>query len=173
MLFNHVSRYQPMYDPAAVANYLIDLAERNGKPLTPMALQKLVYIAHGWHLAITGQPLLNERVEAWTWGPVIPSLYHQFKGFGSQPITQKAFWSRGFDFGPASLEDASEDTKEILNRVWEVYSKYTPIQLSNMTHQSNTPWHVTWNELQGRSVRHTQIEDDLIRSHFVELAKEK
>ena len=83
----------PLAEPCsskAVANYFLDIAERDGKTLNPMKLQKLVYIAHGWHLAIRRRPLIRESVEAWKYGPVIADLYHEFKKFGNMPITERA-----------------------------------------------------------------------------------
>ena len=47
-----------------------------------MKVQKLVYFAHGWHLGITKKPLINEQVEAWPYGAVIPSLYDYLKQWG-------------------------------------------------------------------------------------------
>ena len=54
--------------------------------VSPMKLQKLVYFAHGWHLAIHNRPLVNEQVEAWKFGPVFSDLYHQIKSFGNEKI---------------------------------------------------------------------------------------
>ena len=34
----------------AVANYFLEKAEQEGKPITPLQIQKLVYIAYGWYL---------------------------------------------------------------------------------------------------------------------------
>jgi uncharacterized phage-associated protein len=78
------------YDSKAVANYFLDCAQRSSKKLDPMQIQKLVYFAHGWRLAAIGAALIDEMVEAWRYGPVIPSLYHEFKSFGKNPITRKA-----------------------------------------------------------------------------------
>ena len=71
------------YDPKAIANYFLDLARAQEKALTPLKIQKLVYFANGWHLAIKGVPLINEQVEAWRFGPVIPSLYTHFERMGN------------------------------------------------------------------------------------------
>ena len=77
----------------SVANYLIDLAKKENKNLTQLGLMKRVYIAHGFSLAINKESLLDNRfdkVEAWKYGPVIPSVYHSFKQYKAGPITEKA-----------------------------------------------------------------------------------
>src|SRR5579875_2343089 len=85
------------YDARAVANYFLDLAAKEGRPLDPMGIQKLVYFAHGWNLAIFGSPLIRQRVEAWDYGPVIADLYQAFREFGPNPITSPA---KKFEFDP-------------------------------------------------------------------------
>src|SRR5215467_7486621 len=78
------------YPAKAVANEFLYLAKEERRPVTPMQLLKLVYFAHGWYLALTGERLIDERVEAWKYGPVVPSIYHEFKRFGNEPITEYA-----------------------------------------------------------------------------------
>ena len=48
---------------------------------TPMHMIKLVYLSHGWMLGLRERSLINEAVEAWRYGPVVPSVYHRFKSF--------------------------------------------------------------------------------------------
>ena len=163
------------YSAKAVANYFLDLSRRAGKTLDPMQTQKLVYYAHGWHLAITDAPLIDENVEVWRWGPVIPSLYHEFKGFGNGPISGHAHRAR-MEAGKLLLstprvEDTAEDdsivlVKAVLNRIWEVYGDFTGLQLSTMTHAPGTPWDETHKRTQGR--KGADIDDDLIKKHFTE-----
>jgi uncharacterized phage-associated protein len=74
------------HNPIAIANYFIELA----KFITPMKLQKLVYFAHGWCLALADKPLINEKIEAWQYGPVVSSLYREFKKYGNEGITSPA-----------------------------------------------------------------------------------
>jgi uncharacterized phage-associated protein len=161
------------YDSKAVANYFLDLAEQSGKKLDPMQVQKLVYFAHGWHLAANGTPLIDEMVEAWRYGPVIPSLYHEFKSFGKNPITRKASHLRvvndekwEYDFIEPTLGDGDEpsSTKRLLDLIWHAYGKLTGIQLSNLTHEPGSPWYVTWQRAEGR--KNVDIPDDLIRRYF-------
>jgi uncharacterized phage-associated protein len=161
------------YDSKAIANYFLDCAGRSGKKLDPMQVQKLVYFAHGWHLAACETPLIDEMVEAWRYGPVIPSLYHEFKRFGKNPITKKASHLRVIDEGrwefvfiEPSIGDEHETatTRRFLDLIWNVYGKLSGIQLSNLTHQPGSPWHTTWQQAQGR--KNVDIPDELIGTYF-------
>lgn len=171
------------YAAAAIANYFIDLSLRDGRPCTPMKLQKLVFFAHGWHLAITDSPLIDEQVEAWKFGPVIRSLYRAFRDSGNQPVTSNyrpletefdgadLKWHYG---APPSVDDDpanAEFTKKLLNKVWDVFGKYTAFQLSNMTHEPGTPWARVVQEYGGDPPKHTDIPPYMIRDYFAELGK--
>jgi len=54
--------------------YLVQLAHESGKTLTPMELLEIAYIARGWKLGTTGEPLTEDHAEAWQYGPVHRSL---------------------------------------------------------------------------------------------------
>lgn len=160
-----------LYSPKSIANYFIDLAKAKGEKLTPMKLQKLVYYAVGWFAGHTGKPLVDEAVEAWQYGPVFPSLYHEFKRFGSGVITSKAT-----ELDPEEFEIVAaatpEDTnvRKFLDNIWDSYSKYTGIALSEMTHAQGSPWDQTWSASQG--VRNVSIPFEQVRDHF-KLAADK
>ncbi len=72
----------------AVANAFLDLAKKSEEEITHMKLQKLIYIAHGFNLSNFDFPLIDEQVEAWRYGPVIRSVYDEFKSYGHDPITK-------------------------------------------------------------------------------------
>ena len=55
--------------------------------ITPMKMQKLLYFLQGWHLAITGEPVIEEKFSAWQYGPVEENLYHMLKKYRGMPIT--------------------------------------------------------------------------------------
>lgn len=146
----------------AVANYFLDKAAEEGRSLTPMQLIKLVYVAHGWHLAVFEKPLISEPVSAWRYGPVIQSLYHQLKQYGRGPITGRASTFEG----RTPILDASPESQALLDRVWQIYGRYTGSQLMNLTHTAGTPWWVTWEQNGGKSRPHARIDDALILDHF-------
>ena len=73
------------YKPKDIADYFL-LKGADDANMTPMKLIKLVYIAHGWSLGLYNKTLINEQPQAWKFGPVIPSLYDEFKEFGNKKI---------------------------------------------------------------------------------------
>jgi len=143
--------------PKHVADYMLYLANEDQRSLTPMQLQKLVYIAHGWFLGLHGRPLVNEDVEAWQYGPVIPSLYHDFKKYGSRVI----------EYCPADKPDGFDtDEERVMREVWKGYGSRTGISLSALTHEPGTPWAETVERLGQGAV----ISNDLIEDHYRRLA---
>lgn len=168
------------YDARAIANWMIDRAWSDGERLTPMKLQKLVYISHGWHLGLKQTLLIHDPVEAWKWGPVIRSLYREFRDFGAEPITSKVSVLDGgtLEEREISLNDYSEtqDTgwdKQLLERIWSQYGSYTPAQLSDMTHRPGTPWHTMFVRMGNQILPYTVIPTDIIQEHYVQLANGK
>lgn len=152
------------YTPQHVANYFLDKAEDEGRPLTPLKLIKLVYIAYGWVLALVGTRLYDEDIEAWKHGPVIPSLYHEFKHFGGGHITDDAVWY-DLDTGESvrpGIDKADKATRAILDKVWAAYKRFSGWALREKTHENGTPWDKTYDS----AVRGKVINDSLIKTHF-------
>jgi uncharacterized phage-associated protein len=140
----------------AVANYFVDLAKRDRKPITLLGLVKRVYIAHGFSLAIFHKSLLDPRfdkVEAWRYGPVIPCVYHSFKQFRANPITEKTDvmeWNDSdctLTFHAPELKDG--EAKKIVEMVWKRYSGMSDSQLVTLTHKKGSPWDVCY--IEGRN----------------------
>src|SRR5438270_11888590 len=109
-----------VYSAAAVANAFLKLAKRAGVPLTNMQLQKLVYIAHGWSLALLEKPLVYHGVNAWQWGPVIPPLYEALKKYGAGIVTEPIPTEEQVEPGSPEMS--------IIEGVWRGYGKLSAIQ---------------------------------------------
>ena len=155
------------YSPKAVANYFLERGFENGEPIDPMKLQKLVYYAHGWSLAINRVPLIDETVEAWPYGPVIPTVYHAFKIYGNRPIDSLAFEVRKGQMTYPRVPGWDAATQRVLDRVWEVYGGHSGIELSELSHLPGSPWDRTWQEAQKkRKRRGVDIPDERIEEHF-------
>lgn len=155
----------------AVANYFIELAQKENKPITQLGLIKRVYIAHGFSLAIFHKSLLDprfDRVEAWRYGPVIPSVYHSFKQFKANPITEKTIvmnWDEKEGvphFHTPELQD--KEAREIVKMVWLRYSKMTDSEMVTLTHRKGTPWDVCYIEGENQ-----QIPDVITENYYKQI----
>ena len=62
------------------------LGGRSRWSLSNLKMQKLIYIAHMFHLGIYKKELVHRFFEAWDYGPVHPDLYHYAKVFGADPV---------------------------------------------------------------------------------------
>lgn len=144
-----------------IANQFIERAKRDGVTLTNMQLQKLVYIAHGWALALLDHGLIYEPVEAWQWGPVIPSLYYKLSHYGAGEVTSPIPMLDSQTIDP--LDDA------LVECVWKSYGRMSGFKLSTITHQKNTPWSRTVKDFGLRSV----IPESYIRDHYRHLYDEQ
>lgn len=166
------------YSAKAIANYFLDNYGRmNLLPkISPLKLQKLVYLSHGWSLGILGKDLVDdEHAEAWQYGPVFPSLHHEFKDFGNKSINRNAtdlrFSPDSHDFRFEIVTPTVGDDKTIhnlLDKIWKVYGKYTPHQLSNIASKEDSPWHQANKKSNG--IRNFHIDNDIIKKYYVDLA---
>lgn len=118
--------------PEEVADFFLAFANEKGELLTNLKLQKLVYYAQAWHLALKGEALFDADFEAWVHGPVVPDLYFKFKKYGFTPIKSSSTMekvSKSFD----------EDTMAFLQEVAKIYVRYGAYDLELMTHKEE-PW---------------------------------
>lgn len=115
-----------------VADYfLLQTDSESGDFMTHLKLQKLVYYAQAWHLAIEKKPLFKNVIQAWAHGPVCPVLWDRFKEYGSKPIPATAI------IGETNKLNKNEQA--FLDDVWNVYGQFTAKRLEEMTH-SEAPW---------------------------------
>lgn len=114
--------------PSFAAKHLCSLS---GWRLTNLQLQKLLYLADMNYVGRTGERMLNEDFEAWDYGPVLPSLYHQCKSFGSKPVPD-IFW------GVPQIAGSKE--AEWLDVAWNSLKDQTPGQLVQNTHWNLGAW---------------------------------
>ncbi|WP_303996262.1 Panacea domain-containing protein [Desulfovibrio piger] len=162
----------------AVANAIIKIANDAKKPPTQMKLQKLLYFAHGWFLALYGKPLLDETFQAWKYGPVVPSVYHEFKDYGVLPIENEGKSlsiisdPSGIHFGweAPKLKDVLT-VQPFLKKIWDVFGKFTGNQLSAMTHEPDTPWTLARSG-KPEDEKNIEISNEAISRYFC-LLKEK
>lgn len=107
--------------------------EEGAECISNLKLQKLLYYAQGCFLAVTDKVLFDDDIVAWQHGPVVESIYQQYKGNKAEGIV----FNEEFDFSSFSKEE-----NELLTEVYDVFGQYSAWKLRNMTH-NETPWKET------------------------------
>lgn len=113
------------------AAYLVYLSYNQKKcSLTPLKLQKLLYLSQGWSYVWDKRALFSEEFEAWQYGPVNTKVYNLYREYGRFEIPE----SEG-----SCCKRMSTDEKETLEAVWESYAGYSAFELVELTHEQK-PW---------------------------------
>ncbi len=123
-----------------VAKYFLYLAYRDKDKkiggdysITQLKLQKLLYYAQSFYLALYDEPLFCESIYAWKRGPVVTELWHEYKKFGCQDIPF-----------PPEVSFPTHDGKvtRFLEAIYASIGHFSPFKLSAMTHKEG-PWTYT------------------------------
>jgi uncharacterized phage-associated protein len=162
------------YPIEAVANSLLSECEDRGIQVTPMKLQKLLYLAHGYYLAVAGEPLTDEDFEAWQYGPVSPTIYHDLKDQGANFVPpgrriSYTYWNDkgGIDHSTPEVPKIDSKAWRIIDFVLDTYGAKSAVYLSDLTHKVGSPWERT--KASGPIRRNMKIGNDLIGSYFRDL----
>lgn len=143
------------YSASTIAKWFLAWAdfEEEGA-LSNLKLQKLLYYAKGHYMAThDGRPLFEDAMQAWSHGPVVPSVYHEYKTNGSNAID-----ASNLNFRFTEVDD---DTSVQLESVWETFGSKSAWKLREMTHQES-PWVESFRD----GERNVEISDDALMKHF-------
>ena len=156
----------PPYEPASLANAFLahSFKKGDGNAISPMMIQKLLYLAHGYHLCIVDEPLISEGFEAWKFGPVVRSIYLECRRYVSTSINEYLTewdddWNCDFPVPPEN-----DRSLEIIDGVWDLYKDYEPTRLSMWAHAIGGPWDKITKS--GTLRRKRPIPDEIIRDYF-------
>lgn len=133
------------FDPVEVANEAIAAAGRIGSPISHLKLQKLLYIAHGIHLAAFGEGLVKGGFQAWQFGPVSPAVYQAAKHFGAYDLPGELGHGRRLPEGDPRTPTARDAVEAVVKH----YKDASAIQLVELTHRPDTPWHQVVSQAKG------------------------
>lgn len=111
-----------------VANYLV---ERWGRryPATIHKLNRLVYLVQAEAIATTGEPLFEDRIEAWRCGPVVPAVIHAFGEWGDAAITE-----------PTERVEVKPDAARLIDSVAEKYGSLSAFDLVSLVRRPGGVW---------------------------------
>lgn len=141
-----------MYDPRYIANQFIEPAAENDTPLTHLQIQKLVYFAHGWSLALNNTALVRQQFLAWRFGPVSRPIYDSLSKYRGNPIYRP--------ISPVDETSLNSPSKHVITETYRLYGALSGMELTRLTHAHGGPWHQM--RLEGREV----IPDLVIKKHF-------
>jgi len=145
---------------------MLDVAGDKGA-ITNLALQKLLYFAHGLHLIRTKRPLVLGYFEAWQFGPVHPAAYRAFKSAGDAAIRFRAVKRDPLTGSAAPIDCPTEDSIiECVHRVMSSYGRMSPGRLVDISHAKDSPWRVIVDKARTDVSLGLRITDDLIVERF-------
>ncbi len=146
---------------------MLDMADGDRIGITNLALQKLLYFAHGIFLIETKRPLVSGYFEAWQYGPVHPVTYKAFRSAGSEPIK---FRASGKDLlSGAPLDIPVPDDPEVRRRlslVMHSYGRMSPGRLVDVSHAPKSPWHFIVDKARTSVALGLRIPDNVIIERF-------
>lgn len=119
------------YTASDIANWFLAAIDRDaGDAITHLKLQKLIYYAQAWSLALPsrGEPLFDEEIQAWAHGPVVESVFQQHRGGSWEALP-----------APDAVPEVTAEDTEHLKEILAVFGEYSAKQLERMTH-SEEPW---------------------------------
>ena len=127
-----------MISVQALSNTILKKSFDENIPVSPMKLQKLIYFIYRNYLQNTGSPLFTEEFQTWQYGPVLRSVYDEFKTFKAKPITR--FAKTANDEVYIINEAADTNLSESISSVWGKYKYGDGISLSKITHLKGSAW---------------------------------
>lgn len=158
------------FDARALANVVLDSADSLGIDIYVTSLLKVLYFAHGWHLARVNAPLVGQPFEAWKHGPVVRVVYDQVKDMAGKKvgIRLNAFDPSAGAYVLARCE-LPKPTHQLLIDILKSYGRFHPYALSDMTHDAGSPWSIAWAAAEHGQRPGLRISDGDIRSYFLRL----
>lgn len=158
-----------IYTPSHIANYFLDKKNHN---IDNLKLNKLVYFAYAWSLIfLNGREIFKEPIQAWRFGPVIPSLYHEFKNFGWHKIEKKSYINLAYlkneneDIVEPKIEDNDKELMLVLDKIYKFFGHTDSWFLVDITHKKESPWAQTYKE----NKYNAPIEKNKIENYYKKL----
>ena len=76
------------YDVLEVCRHVINYSNEQDYGISNLKLQKVLYFIQAYFLIdkTKNAPCFDDKIEAWNFGPVVPTAYHEYKQYGSGDI---------------------------------------------------------------------------------------
>jgi uncharacterized phage-associated protein len=106
-----------MYDARAIAHFFLKKLEEAGRAVDNRTLYNLSFYANGWYYALIGDPLIVQPFKASLQGP---------------------FLTVDHDVVYNLVNPKDKGALSVLNRVWDVYSRFSDVQLASIVLQEES-----------------------------------
>ena len=133
------------YSALEVAKYVINHEHGAGRQITNLRLQKLLYFVQAKVLVETGNPCFDDEMEAWDYGPVSSTVYHNYKFFGA--------WNLMDEPKPPKIPNET-----LVNDMLDKCAAYPTNQLVEITH-SQRPWREAYAKGRGTVIHNKDIRE--------------
>lgn len=118
------------YRVESIANFFID---KKLKDLTPMKIQRLLFLSQSWNMALYNDYLIDDHFVMWKYGPVIPSLYHKIKLYKENAINAHlAILTNNNKIAFSFIDNKDQQTKNLLEKIYEIYGSYSGQNLASL-----------------------------------------
>lgn len=152
-----------MYNSVTVARFIAASMNERKLAINMTKLQKLLYIAYGTCLNVTGKRLTDEHPQAWPYGPVFPTTRNRLLKECLSEIS----------LSDNRLSEIREDwsMQSLVKIVIDAYGGMYATTLSEWSHRKGSPWYETvhspgfkWGNV---------IPDILISEYFSKIVKKQ
>ena len=125
-------------EPQAIVNHLLKKENHN---LSNLKLNKLLYLNFCYFCSFDIY-LFEDKIEAWKFGPVISSIYHEFKRFGRETIKNEisVIVDDNFNVIKPDLKGYDKRLISIIDDIYDLYEDEDPWSMVNSTHEEDSPW---------------------------------
>lgn len=148
-----------IHDPQTAANEFINRGIREGKPLTHIEAQTILYLSRGWMLGIHGRPFHNGAWAAWRYSLVLSEVYFNLNNHRGKSITTPI---KG-----APSEPFAEEEKAVMEVVYG-YRTLGTYTLAGISQSQKGPWRQAWHGKYDGAI----IRNDIMQSYFAGLLQQ-
>ena len=132
------------YSALEIACYITNYCNKKDYNITHLRLEKILYFIQLYYVKEIGSILFWEDIEAWSFGPIIPEVYRQFRQYCSfliDPIEEYWDLSEGLwkEKKKKYISCINQKDKNNINKVVDMCEKYSTTELISIS-RNQTPW---------------------------------
>lgn len=154
------------YNVMDIARYIVNYYNKHNSRITILKLHNLLYLIQAAFIMEYNKPCFDSKIEAWSYGPVVPAVQEKFKKYRYGALPSMTVWTEfnektwkfeSFEFDETII---SEDDKTLINSILDYFDNYSSCSLSYIT-CNQTPWLSSYTKN-----KYNEISIDKMRDYF-------